>query len=465
MLLDISLDFLINLSSKVKWHLFKFAGKWNLPGLAALLFRCCLKHNSKEKLSSRHSVKLLLLNKPVFFEDIQACFGSDDRFDLYRMDGIRDKALKAMASAFLPPFIDDNNYLSTDSDVEKAKQGYREFLSRFWQKLQHNIRFDAVLTGNFSYYAEREFAHALELLGTPFIVLHKESLKSPGRIDFFTDVYKRRRGPFNGRKILVYNEIERQVQINSGVVAADRIQVVGMPRLDRIHQWRLNQVRSDTDTLSVRERQVLFFFFGPKTGLPRLARKTGYSLTEEEETVYQWTKGLAWLNLYKRTLEALVKLAVDNPDIKVIIKIKGRSVEEDPLQKVLGDMSNLPERLIITSEGDVFQYIVNSQVVCGFNTTGLLEAIAAGKPVVVPWFDEANDQRGRPYIIELGETVNYADSPNDLIEKLAYFARQSQEPESTVLQEKQHQILDYWTGNPDGNATERARRAVLREVM
>ena len=52
---------------------------------------------------------------------------------------------------------------------------------------------------------------------------------------------------------------------------------------------------------------------------------------------------------------------------------------------------DLPANVTLITSGDPFDLIARCQVVVGFNTTGLLEAIATGKPVIVPRFAEASD--------------------------------------------------------------------------
>src|SRR5690606_6086715 len=122
---------------------------------------------------------------------------------------------------------------------ERKKDDYRAFLREVFRIVLEKVRIDAIVSGNFTYFAERELQHAAEEIGLPFIVLHKESLKSPGRQKFFEDLYRNRRGLFRGRRIIVYNNLERDVQIASGVAEPERISVCGMPRLDRAHQWRV----------------------------------------------------------------------------------------------------------------------------------------------------------------------------------------------------------------------------------
>ena len=80
----------------------------------------------------------------------------------------------------LVPRLGDNHYLSADPEVEASKLAYRHFLQAMWHHVQRLKPIDVVMSGNFGYYAEREFATALEAEGTPFIVLHKEKYEKSG---------------------------------------------------------------------------------------------------------------------------------------------------------------------------------------------------------------------------------------------------------------------------------------------
>jgi hypothetical protein len=180
-------------------------------------------------------VRLLLLSKAGFTEDMAATFDAEATVRLLALDR---SLTKAVYTAFLPPEIDDNNYHSAGPEYDGGKRALRAFWAAIWPRLGAAVRIDAVLSGNFAYYAERELQAVLEESGTPFIALHKENLKSEGRSAFFTDIYRTRRGCFAGRRILVYNAVEREVQIAAEVAAPETVTVTGMPRLDRMHTWR-----------------------------------------------------------------------------------------------------------------------------------------------------------------------------------------------------------------------------------
>jgi hypothetical protein len=213
---------LINLCVRLGW-----------TGAAVLFFRWTIHPlNLSKNETAGKPYSILLLSKAMVTEDVLASFQDDPRCRLFSVDR---NSVKALARAFLTAHVDDNNYVDLSLNDKARIRAYRCFLVAFWQKIHSHRRFDAVLTGNFTYFAERELAGALEEIGIPFIVIMKESIKNPGYEKFWTKIYRERRGRFNGRRILVYGESERKVEIDSGIVAPDRVTVTGMPRMDFIH--------------------------------------------------------------------------------------------------------------------------------------------------------------------------------------------------------------------------------------
>ena len=183
----------------------------NLPWLAALLILPALRTMKPAKAAEPRTV--VILTKEGFTEDVITALADAGAI---KVVGLPRIIVKALASPFLPYFIDDNNYASCGAEFDEAKLRYRRFIAGLLKTLRHFMRIDAMISGNFSYASERELASAMQEMGVPFIALHKENLKTPGRVEFFERIYKERRGPFTGRKILVYNQIERDLQIRAG---------------------------------------------------------------------------------------------------------------------------------------------------------------------------------------------------------------------------------------------------------
>ncbi|MBW1704789.1 MAG: hypothetical protein JRJ86_06435 [Deltaproteobacteria bacterium] len=318
-----------------------------------------------------------------------------------------------------------------------------------------------MVTGNFGYYAEQELAAACSSLGIPFVALHKENLKSPALTRFYQNLYETRRIPFQGSLICDYNDIERQIQIDAGSFPEDKIVITGMPRLDSIHQWRERQ-SSDSRSQSETNRQVLFMSFSPKTGLPFMGRKTG----ERFENLGEDLESLGWWKLVHECHVAMVKLALSEPSIHVVIKTKDSKMAIDTYKEVFGPDFVCPDNLEIAVGGDPFQYIINSCVVCGFNTTALFEAIAANVPTVVPYFAEAAEPAMRGYVVDLEDAAGRATSVDGLVQKLRNYALENGRMGTTSgLTSAQRRILKKWVGNADGKAGERVRDSIKKIIQ
>ena len=439
--------------------LFRFLSRNGLAGLAALFFYLTLrKIKNGTPPVSKDAYKILMMPRVVFTEDVIFSLGGSAGFSIFAP---LDMTIKGLAHGILPSYLDDNFYVTDKPEAEEQKRVYRDFLKRMWTKLHRYIRFDAVVTGNFSYYAERVLAAALEALGVPFIAMHKDNLKSAGRIEFSKAIYRERKGPFTGRRILVYNEKERRLQIEAGIAPPNRITVCGMPRLDRLHEWR--RTDGGRTVISSQRPQVLFFSFTPKTILPRISRRAGADLKGNVESLDEGTEAMNWNQLAERSHQAIMRLAKDTPGIDVVIKTKMRKREWTEMYRMLGERHDLPPNLKIVIGGDPTALILESHVVCGFNTTALFEAVAAGKPVIVPRFAEALDERLRPFIVDLEDAVDYADSDEDLIVLLRQKAHEKSQPPVELDPVRIH-ILEQWVGNGDGRSGDRVRSAVLAEI-
>lgn len=446
--------------SRLWWHALRVSARFNMPGPAAYLFSRALVRVVEAR--GRDRIRILLLSKEGLFEDVASSLAGDNRFDIYSLDMVRNKALKAMASVFLPSEVNDSNYVSSEPEVIEAKRQYRAFLDSFWTRLQGRIGADVVLSANFAYYAERELAAVMEQRGAPFIVLHKENLKNPGKVAFFERLYREKRGSFFGRKILVYNAIERDLQVVSGAVAPERVLITGMPRLDRMHRWR-REAAAGRGAVEHDRNQVLFFSFDAGTGLPRVPRAPSGGFLEGFETLGREMERLSWADLTRTCHDAVVRFAREHPDVRVIIKAKRKPPKTSPVYEIVDQYEKSTPNLKIVLGGDPFELIVGSGVVLGFNTTALFEALAAGIRVVVPRFAEALDHRMQPYIVDMGRAVTYARSSDELVGLLAACALISDPPVESLGAEVE-ELLDRWVGNPDGAAGQRVRKALLDEI-
>lgn len=446
--------------SEFLFFTFRSLARWRLPRAAAYLMVLVSYFVPTPSSSSSPRYRALIMTRPGFSQDIEASFQDSDEFKLIVWPNL---ALKAFAAAILKPTLDHNYYLTDDPDETASKVEYRDFLRKLWRVFFAIRPVDVVLTGNFGYFQERELATVLEEFGTPFIALHKENLKSPGRVKFWHFVYNERRGKFTGRKILVYNDIERDLQISSGIMESDKVAVVGMPRLDMFHRWRREHAGSKPE----RPRSsVLLFAFDRADKLPAVRRKSGAGIPGNVEPMDErWGNNLSWTRLGTELHQTILRLARMRPDLDIVVKTKDRPRKQKDIMEMLSmDGQELPSNVRLVTSGDPFQLVADSKVIVGFNTSGLLEALAAGKPVVVPWFGEATDPEMRPHIIDLGDAVDYGHSPDELIE---HVCRHADAPASIPLElrDEAAAALRQWAGNDDGASGHRVRTSVRAEIV
>ena len=175
-------------------------------------------------------------------------------------------------------------------------------------------------------------------------------------------------------------------------------------------------------------------------------------------------EALGWDDLVRHCHAAMVRLAERAPDIDVVIKTKDHARALAVLEESFGQGFKPPENLQFVVGGDPFSQITAADVLCGFNSTSLFEALAANVPIVLPLFAEAAATATRDYVIDLGCAAERAASSDELIERLAEGARANHAAgHATVLEEAQAEALDHWLGNADGAAGARVA-ALVHEV-
>jgi hypothetical protein len=81
----------------------------------------------------------------------------------------------------------------------------------------------------------------------------------------------------------------------------------------------------------------------------------------------------------------------------------------------------------------------------------------------VPRFAEAAEVALQTYIVDLEDSAEYADSEADLVARLQAHAL-APAPPTAELPAAHAALLQKWTGNADGRASQRVAAAVLAET-
>ena len=147
------------------------------------------------------------------------------------------------------------------------------------------------------------------------------------------------------------------------------------------------------------------------------------------------------------------------------MKTKGRARDRSILMSYLGirDETELPSNLRVVHGDLPLPLLFEAAVVTGLHSTLLMEGLAAGRPVVVPWYGEVLDPNIARYVFDLGPAVIRATSPGALTDTLKRLAR-ARTAVPAELSFETVKILREWLGNEDGRAGERAAAAIRRVI-
>ena len=388
--------------------------------------------------------RLVVLPKVGGTEDVVATMASRGDTGL-ELVGLPRSAVKAVFRSVLGGSemgLGDVDYRSTDRAVDEAKVRYRSLLVEVLGRLDGEVRIGGFISANVTYWAEQELAAACEEVGIPFIVLHKEAIRTEEQRLAFTRAYRERNGVFRGRLVATYNEDEARSQSHSGMVAADRIRVVGCPRVDVLHRRR---ERGDHPG----DGPTVLFAVDPDAGTWTPFDTDGPSGAPR------------WLELADATERAFVRAAAANPSRDFVLKVKvGR--EQQVAERLGRDLAGrLPENLEVVTGGTATELLGRASAVIGFNSTVLLEGLASGVPVIVPHLAEASDPATAVWRFRLEGAVTVVESEDELVDAIG---RAWDAGRSETLTPAASEALTTYLGNPDGRASDRAWGAIRSAI-
>lgn len=371
----------------------------------------------------------------------------------YELWYIARESLRGIASVYLQPHLSEYNYQSVDAAIAFRKYALREHWSKTLKILKTIIRPCAFLTCAYYYREEREFAAASVANGIPFVALHKECITTPVTRVARQEIYGRMSGRFTGTRITTYNEDEKATIVAAGCADADIIDVVGCPRMDAVFT-------RPPSAAPARKFDVVFFSFSKTTYLPVFRKVPCWPSKVENISITPWN----WSEVYNRYHTFAVAFARSHPLLKVALKVKtGFNISDVLGSGALSD--NLPGNLEIISAGEGGKLAVSAKVISGFNSTVLLEALAAKTPIVVPAFAEARagSVAERYGTLRLGATVRYAATEHSFEHLLTECAARTPDRHRSFTSDER-QVLERYIGFVDGQSGRRMRNSIARAI-
>jgi hypothetical protein len=314
---------------------------------------------------------------------------------------------------------------------ESQRTRYAQAAGLELERLHRLYRFDAVLAPSDTFFWIRAVIEACQRLGIPFVVLQKEATIPPGWLEGPAREWGAI-SPFIADHMLVSSEHHRQFWINAGV-ASDSVTVTGQPRFDiyarpdRRRSWNALGIEVPN------KPTVLFLTYDSNAYLPIIDRS-----------------GLhPWLELRSDTESVLLEIA-RRGEATILVKSHPQPAEDQTAH--LAALAQHPGVSVLPARGDVRDYILNADVVVGFQTTALLEALTAGRPTIYTWWTDPVKQHEDeliPFHRE-SEALAVADSPAELRRLLEHHLQRGEPPSGDS-----REMVTRYLGPIDGHAAER----------
>lgn len=403
----------------------------------------------------RRRERIVVLHKTGGTEDVVAA--AEGRLPAHQALVMlpRNAVRTAFRTVLDPEFrtLMDMDYRTGDVEVEPAKLRYRAFLRDLVAIYARRTRVVGFVTANLSFRAERELAVACEELDVAFLAIHKESIRTAEQRTWFERAYRELIGPFGGRAIGVYNDEERDCIVAAELAGPADVAVVGCARMDVLHRRRLDEQRIGSSGRSTGGPVVLFAVdVQAGTWTPYDGRES--------------TGAPRWDRLAALTEEAFFTAARAHPEREFVVKTKiGREVQQEGRLP-----EDLPDNVRVVSGGLGTELLLRASLAIGFNSTVLLEALAAGIPVLVPDFAEAAQPEAIGWKFDLSGAAVLADTPEQLVRSIGDVLTAEAELEGGTARQDNGlsagaiAALERYVGNADGGAGRRAWEFIVRAV-
>jgi hypothetical protein len=269
-----------------------------------------------------------------------------------------------------------------------ARQHYAQIAGRMVDELYEVYRPDAFCAPSDTFFWIRAAIERSRALGVPFVVLQKEATIPPGWLEGPAQEWGRM-SPFIADHMLVSSANHATFWINGGVEPSI-VDVTGQPRFDIYASPR-------TESRSAGIPTVLFLTYDVNAYMPVIDR-TGMA---------------PWQELRDQTEAVLLKLAGER---RARVLIKGHPQPAEDQTAHLAELSRHEGIEIADPQADVRHLIRAADVVVGFQTTALLESLAARRPTIYTWWSNTAESYADDLIPFHRETdaLDVATSPAQL---------------------------------------------------
>jgi hypothetical protein len=336
-------------------------------------------------------VRVLALNH-TFAQDLDSlrrAGGAAVDIRTLELDLVHTEAMRV-----LPADIDDDASFYSRPEYEPNRQRLAEVLEGLFADLFREREFDLFVTPSDVYYYLRPAPAILHRLGVPYFVAERETTVSPHIMQDNVELLGRWFPPIADHRTLCSRRL-RDFWVQTGADPSS-ITVTGQPRFDFYRQperWP-QRLPYGQDA-----RTVLFLSYD-------------YNAYHPDGSV----DSDVWAQQHHETETGLWELA--RRGWRVLVKPHPQQARRDR-ERLKHDLGPLFGKNVffVHPNADTRELMVGSDVIVGFQTTALFEAMVAQKPIVYAGWS-ARDSRAAESLIQFrqwGEVVNVVEDPAQLV--------------------------------------------------
>jgi hypothetical protein len=321
--------------------------------------------------------------------------------------------------------------------LRRIRERYRRYCEKLYDEITAYYPFDCILTPSDSFYWLREFIVVSRRHGVPTIVADKEGTISPRSFEV-EPMRIRRMFPPISDYFFVWSERQSSFWQRAGVDPS-RIDVLGSMRTDLFQSLS-----------SQKPKTLLYYDFD-----------TDAYINNMDWEAIGWRGERNWNYLRDAIHRVLLHLARKNPQVNIIIKCHPQQVETRFQVAGLTAQPNIS--IMKGGPRGLPAMVAEAHAVVGFQTTALLEAALAQKPVFyVAWGDlyDMVVPKVLPWS-EPGYGMTWIRSESNLETTLQALLRG--EISDAILQADRSKLSNYFY-QADGHVTERLLNRLIEVI-
>jgi hypothetical protein len=434
-----------NLVLKVK-DIYHFILRKN-PIFFALIYAVVFKF-SKKKISKKKNPtkKIFVLNKIRFWKDLEELDKSESLeffcFEKSKMSLLIEPFVKTIRKKIKSP---TNITYWHDYKDEKFFTDYlnshSKFIFHFLKYFNCLNKFDAIITPSLWYLQDQALEKGANLLNKRFIFLHKENSVQNSNIEEQANILKKRLINFGPMSfVVVYNENTKKLICKTKKIDANRIFILGCPRIDEY--VKSSSIAPKAITLSSFRYDLSLNYF-------KAYDRSNHPFEANDKNL---------ILFFDKVHSLFIDLAVKYKNEKFLIKIKYSHIWKKKIEDLIFEKEKkinckIINLKIISNEVHMSEVLQDSKLLIGINSLSLVEARILGIPCIVPNFKIIEDYDKHLFFKSYfnNELIEVKDE-NDFNTKINFFI--SKNFEKKITKHNKFFIEEFFGFN-DGKNTKR----------